>query len=100
HFPRASARGSAAASRGSVLWHLARARHRGGCLPVEEAVMTGFKTGALAFSAAAALIVSLNAADTKVDLSKETVGKAPEAFEPMVGTWLIAQDGPDKVVMV
>jgi hypothetical protein len=62
--------------------------------------MTRVKTGALAFSAAAALIVSLNAADTKVDLSKETVGKPPQAFEPMVGTWVIAQDGPDKVVMV
>ena len=62
--------------------------------------MTRLKTSALACGVAAALIVSLNAADTKVDLSKETVGKAPEAFEPMVGTWVIAQDGPDKVVMV
>ena len=44
--------------------------------------------------------VPLVAADVKVDLSKETVGKAPVAFEPMVGTWVIAQDGPDKVVMV
>ncbi len=28
------------------------------------------------------------------------MGKSPAAFEPMVGTWVIAQDGPDKVVMV
>ena len=40
------------------------------------------------------------AAEIKVDLSKEQVGKPPTTFEPMVGTWLIAQDGPDKVVMV
>ena len=40
------------------------------------------------------------AADLKVDLSKEQAGKPPAAFEPMVGTWLIAQDGPDKTVMV
>ncbi len=62
--------------------------------------MTRLKTSVLACGAAAALIVSLNAADTRVDLSKETVGRPPQAFEPMVGTWVIAQDGPDKVVMV
>jgi hypothetical protein len=40
------------------------------------------------------------AAERKVDLSKEVVGKPPVAFEPMVGTWLVVQDGADKVVMV
>jgi 3-keto-disaccharide hydrolase len=40
------------------------------------------------------------AADLKIDLSKEQVGKPPATFEPMVGTWLVAQDGPDKVIMV
>ncbi len=45
-------------------------------------------------------LVPLAAAETKVDLSKEDVGKPPKTFEPMVGTWLIAQDGADKVVMV
>jgi hypothetical protein len=40
------------------------------------------------------------AAALKVDLSKETVGKPPQTFEPMVGTWLVAQDGADKVIMV
>ena len=39
----------------------------------------------------------LRAADVKVDLSKETVGRPPATFEPMVGTWLVAQDGADKV---
>ncbi|MEO8373371.1 MAG: hypothetical protein ABI806_29570 [Candidatus Solibacter sp.] len=40
------------------------------------------------------------AADTKVDLKKEQVGKPPVAFEPIVGTWVVAQDGSDKVIMI
>ena len=40
----------------------------------------------------------LAAADLKVDLSKEQVGKAPTVFEPIVGTWTVAMDGPDKVI--
>jgi hypothetical protein len=39
-------------------------------------------------------------ADVKVDLRREDVGKAPKTFEPMVGTWLIAEDSGEKVVMV
>jgi hypothetical protein len=39
-------------------------------------------------------------ADMKVDLSKEQPGKQPATFEPMVGTWTVAQDGADKVIMV
>jgi hypothetical protein len=49
---------------------------------------------------AAATLVPLAAAELVVDLSREVVGRRPVAFEPMVGTWVIAQDGPDKVVMV
>jgi len=45
-------------------------------------------------------IAALRAADVKVDLSKETVGRPPATFEPMVGTWLVAQDGADKVIMI
>jgi hypothetical protein len=51
-------------------------------------------------AAAVMTAVALRAAEIKVDLSKEQVGKAPSTFEPMVGTWVVAQDGPDKVVMV
>jgi len=40
------------------------------------------------------------AAETRVDLSKERVGRPPETFEPIVGTWVVAQDGADKVIMV
>ena len=47
--------------------------------------------------ASAAVVV---AGQKPVDLSKETVGRSPVAFEPIVGTWVIAQDGADKVVMV
>src|SRR5262245_62167910 len=36
----------------------------------------------------------------RVDLAKEVVGKAPVVFEPMMGTWVVAQDGPDKVIKV
>jgi hypothetical protein len=50
--------------------------------------------------AAILFLMPLSAADLKVDLSKEQPGKMPVSFEPMVGTWLVAQDGPDKVIMV
>src|SRR5882672_1433574 len=45
-------------------------------------------------------VVAVHAADVKVDLSREQVGKPPATFEPMVGTWTIAQDGGDKVIML
>ena len=50
--------------------------------------------------AAAMLAVGLHAAGTRIDLSKEQVGRPPVAFEPMVGTWVVAQDGADKVIMI
>jgi hypothetical protein len=46
------------------------------------------------------LLLTAAAADLKVDLSKEQVGKPPASFEPMVGTWIVAQDGADKVITV
>jgi hypothetical protein len=51
-------------------------------------------------SVAAAAVVSLRAVESKVDLSIEQVGKPPASFEPMVGTWIVAQDGAEKVIMV
>jgi hypothetical protein len=48
----------------------------------------------------AAAAATLLAAEIKVDLAKEQPGKPPATFEPMVGTWLVAQDGADKVIMV
>jgi hypothetical protein len=55
---------------------------------------------ALVLALGVAAAVPLVAAEVKVDLSKETVGKTPQTFEPMVGTWVVAQDGSDKVIMV
>jgi hypothetical protein len=46
------------------------------------------------------LAATAAAADLKVNLSKEQPGKPPATFEPIVGTWVVAQDGPDKVIMV
>jgi hypothetical protein len=40
------------------------------------------------------------AADIKVDLKNEQVGKSPVIFEPMVGTWIVGQDGGEKVIML
>jgi len=47
-----------------------------------------------------AAVLLAGAADLKVSLSKEQVGKPPTTFEPMVGAWVVAQDGPDKVIMI
>src|SRR5262249_1598131 len=38
-----------------------------------------------------ALVAAAFAADMKVDLKTEQVGKPPVTFEPMVGTWVVAQ---------
>jgi hypothetical protein len=57
-------------------------------------------SGSVLATAVLLAVIPLLAADIKADLSKEVVGRAPSAFEPMVGTWVIAADGPEKVVMV
>ena len=55
--------------------------------------------GLVLFSAAL-LAAAAGAADIKVDLSREQAGKPPVAFEPMVGTWVVADDAGEKVVML
>jgi hypothetical protein len=62
--------------------------------------MTRFIRRGAAFGAAMAIIAPLAAAEIKVDLKKETVGKPPVTFEPMVGTWVVAEDAGEKVIMV
>jgi len=42
----------------------------------------------------------LGAADFRVDLTKERVGRPPTTFEPMVGSWIVVQDGADRVIRV
>lgn len=64
---------------------------------MRRSVMRG--AGSRIVMVALACAVAL-AAEIKVDLGKEQVGKPPVSFEPMVGTWVVAQDGPDKVIMV
>jgi hypothetical protein len=55
---------------------------------------------ALIRSGLVVLTLVANAADKRVDLANEQAGKPPATFEPMVGTWIVAQDGRDKVIMV
>jgi len=62
--------------------------------------MKRFARQGLALCAGLAIIAPLVAAEIKVDLSKEKVGSAPETFEPMVGTWVVAEDAGEKVIMV
>ena len=42
----------------------------------------------------------LSAAELKVDLSNERVWQPPAMFQPIVGTWRVVQDGPEKVIAV
>ncbi len=44
--------------------------------------------------------VLLYGAEVKIDLKNEQVGKPPATFEPIVGTWQIAQEGGEKVIML
>jgi hypothetical protein len=60
-------------------------------------VSMGRITPLLSFLIAA---IAFAAADITVDLKSEQVGKPPAAFEPIVGSWLVAQDGADKVIMI
>ncbi|HWW84062.1 MAG TPA: family 16 glycoside hydrolase [Vicinamibacterales bacterium] len=59
-----------------------------------------WKTLSMIALAAVGFTVAIHAAEVKIDLTKEQVGKPPATFEPMVGTWLVTQDGTDKVIMV
>ncbi len=51
----------------------------------------------LAISLAVAVLAG---AELRVDLSKEQIGRPPATFEPVVGTWVVAQDGPDRVIVI
>src|ERR1700741_2830496 len=63
--------------------------------------IAGLKPAATSMTGIAALLLAAGKApDSKVDLSTEPVGGPPPPCEPIVGTWVVAQDGPDKVVMV
>jgi len=69
-------------------------------LVVKEAVVNRrVAIGTIALAAGLATMVA-RAQGVQVDLSKEVVGNTPVVFEPMMGTWVVAQDGPDKVIKV
>lgn len=61
---------------------------------------TNARARATVLACAVLAFAIVHAADVKVDLSKEQVGRPPATFDPMVGTWIVAQDGPDKVIVV
>ena len=61
------------------------------------------KTYGIAGAIVVALAATAGAWQGKVitaDLAKETVGKPSKVFQAMVGTWVVAQDGPDKVMKI
>jgi hypothetical protein len=51
-------------------------------------------------AAVLAAIATLGAAALKIDLSREKAGAPPTTFEPIVGTWLVAEDAGENVIMV
>lgn len=55
---------------------------------------------ALIPAAAILFIAPLQAAEIKVDLNHEKIGEEPRIFQPIVGAWLVVEDGKDKVIMV
>jgi len=73
----------------------------------EDSGFVGIRDSGFVWICAAAIaaalvmaVTAIEAADVKVDLSKEQVGRPPATFEPMVGTWLVVQDGGEKAIMV
>jgi len=62
--------------------------------------MTRFVRSSVALGVALAVMAPLAASEIKIDLTKEKVGQPPQVFEPMVGTWVVAEDAGEKVIMV
>jgi hypothetical protein len=54
--------------------------------------------GSVALAALCVAALGAQGKTIKVDLSKETVGKPPVAFEPEVGSWTIVEEGGQKAV--
>jgi hypothetical protein len=61
---------------------------------------TGRRAQMMIVAAAICSLAPLHAADVKVDLSKEQAGRPPSTFEPIVGTWVVAKDGGENVIMI
>jgi hypothetical protein len=67
---------------------------------MENPDMSRWLPRACAIAFALAILVQLHAADITVDLSREQVGRPPQSFEPMVGTWTVVEDAGEKAIMV
>lgn len=65
-------------------------------LPENQPVIIAQQSGSISSRPPAANGTGL----TAIDLSKETVGAAPKAFVPVVGNWVIGQDGDKRVLVV
>jgi hypothetical protein len=63
-------------------------------------VITAAAVSAAAFALLAPLAATGIADAIKVDLKGEKVGRPPETFEPMVGTWTVVEDAGEKAIMV
>jgi hypothetical protein len=83
-----------------LLWRLAGTDPGGRYTDTKEVPMKALIRHGLVVSGAVLLSATAGAADLKADLGREQVGKPPVAFEPMVGTWIVAQDGGEKVIML
>ncbi len=62
--------------------------------------MKAVTRGGVVFLTAVFLAATAGAADIRVDLKSEQAGKPPVTFEPIVGTWVVAEDGGEKVIMI
>lgn len=62
--------------------------------------MKAIARGGIVLYAVVLLAATGFAAEIKVNLSKEQAGKPPATFEPMVGTWVVAQDAGENVIMI
>ena len=67
---------------------------------IRDSGFVGIRDSGFAMAVVVAAAATIAAADVKVDLSREQVGRPPATFEPMVGTWVVVQDGADKAIMV
>lgn len=50
--------------------------------------------------ASAVMTTTIMLSAQTIDLSKERVGGPPTTFEPLVGSWVVAQDAGEKVIML
>lgn len=65
----------------------------------EIGLMTGCRRRLEAIAIVMLVVAAVAGADVKVHLTSEQVGQPPDTSEPMVGTWVVAQDQGQKLIM-